>query len=204
MIAPCPLKTPHIPSIYSNEQTTKETKAINNSYIYIHISCKCDINRAGHFTLDAHASRPVACLEIDCDLAIRHPIEGLVWGYATTFTRMLQTTQSVTRAFMLRCPGSPVELPPAHPGTCPDGWHKFGAFCCLPFPDTLVWWNEAEERCQKEGGGRAHLPTVMLTCSAPLRNEVALTCTTCLSTKSSKTNPPAVSPLGLIDIPRFM
>ena len=44
----------------------------------------------------------------------------------------------------------------------------------------------------------------MLTRSAPLRNEVALTCTTCLSTKSSKTNPPAVSPLGLIDIARFM
>ena len=46
--------------------------------------------------------------------------------------------------------------------------------------------------------------TPMLTRSAPLRKEVALTCTTCLSTKSSKTNPPAVSPLGLIDIPRFM
>ena len=30
--------------------------------MYIHISCKCDTNRAGHFTLDAHASRPVACL----------------------------------------------------------------------------------------------------------------------------------------------
>ena len=27
----------HIPSSYSNEQTTKETKAINNSYIYIYI-----------------------------------------------------------------------------------------------------------------------------------------------------------------------
>ena len=44
----------------------------------------------------------------------------------------------------------------------------------------------------------------MLTRYAPLRNEVALTCTTCLSTKSSKTNPRAVSPLGLIDIARFM
>ena len=44
----------------------------------------------------------------------------------------------------------------------------------------------------------------MLTRSAPLRNEVALTCTTCLATKSSKTNPRAVSPLGLIDITRFM
>ena len=53
--------TPNIPSRYNNEQTTKQTKAINNSYIYINISCKCDTNRAGHFTLDAYASRPVAC-----------------------------------------------------------------------------------------------------------------------------------------------
>ena len=56
--------TPNIPSRYNNEQTTKQTKAINNSYIYINISCKCDTNRAGHFTLDAYASRPVACLHI--------------------------------------------------------------------------------------------------------------------------------------------
>ena len=40
----------------------------------------------------------------------------------------------------------------------------------------------------------------MLTRSAPLRNEVALTCTTCLSTKSSKTNPRALSPLGLLTL----
>ena len=57
-----PHNTPHRPSRYNNEQTTKQTKAINNSYIYIHISCKCDTNRAGHFTLDAYASRPVACI----------------------------------------------------------------------------------------------------------------------------------------------
>ena len=38
LIATCPLNTPHIPSSYSNEQTTKETNAINNSYIYIYIS----------------------------------------------------------------------------------------------------------------------------------------------------------------------
>ena len=57
-----PHNTPNIPSRYNNEQTTKQTKAINNSYIYIYISCKCDTNRAGHFTLDAYASRPVACL----------------------------------------------------------------------------------------------------------------------------------------------
>ena len=52
---------PHIPWRYNYEQTTKQTKAINNSYIYINISCKCDTNRAGHLTLDAYASRPVAC-----------------------------------------------------------------------------------------------------------------------------------------------
>ena len=57
-----PHNTPHKPSRYNNEQTAKQTKAINNSCIYIHISCKCDTNRAGHFTLDAYASRPVACL----------------------------------------------------------------------------------------------------------------------------------------------
>ena len=43
----------------------------------------------------------------------------------------------------------------------------------------------------------------MLTRSAPLP-EVALTCTHCLPTKSSKTNLRAVSPFGLIDIPRFI
>ena len=60
-----PHNTPQIPSRYNNEQTTKQTKAINNSYIYINISCKCDTNRAGHFTLDAYASRPVACRMFD-------------------------------------------------------------------------------------------------------------------------------------------
>ena len=57
-----PHNTPHIPSRCNNEQTPKQTKAINDSYIYINISCKCDTNRAGHFTLDAYASRPVACI----------------------------------------------------------------------------------------------------------------------------------------------
>ena len=62
-----PHNTPNIPSRYNNEQTTKQTKAINNSYIYIYISCKCDTNRAGHFTFDAYASRPVACFVFRCE-----------------------------------------------------------------------------------------------------------------------------------------
>ena len=57
-----PHNAPHIPWRYNYEQTTKQTKVINNSYIYINISCKCDTNRAGHLTLDAYASRPVACI----------------------------------------------------------------------------------------------------------------------------------------------
>ena len=60
-----PHNAPHIAWRYNYEQTTKQTKAINNSYIYINISCKCDTNRAGHLTLDAYASRPVACLTYD-------------------------------------------------------------------------------------------------------------------------------------------
>ena len=35
--ATCPHNTTHIPSCYNNEQTTKQTKAINNSYIYTHL-----------------------------------------------------------------------------------------------------------------------------------------------------------------------
>ena len=70
--------TPNIPSRYNNEQTTKQTKAINNSYIYI--SCKCDTNRAGHFTLDAYASRPVAC-----SLLWRHNGRDSVSNHQLTF-----------------------------------------------------------------------------------------------------------------------
>ena len=74
-----PHNTPHIPSRYNNEQTTKETKAINNSYIYIYIniSCKCDTNRAGHFTLDAYASRPVACFLTDANKS--EPLDNYIW-----------------------------------------------------------------------------------------------------------------------------
>ena len=43
-----------------NKQQKKQR--LQTTHIYIHISCKCDTNRVGHFTLDAHASRPVACL----------------------------------------------------------------------------------------------------------------------------------------------
>ena len=71
--------TPHIPSRYNNEQTTKQTKAINNSYIYKNISCKCDRNRAGHFTLDAYASRPVACQRI-----LTNTLISLHWGREKT------------------------------------------------------------------------------------------------------------------------
>ena len=67
-----PHNAPHIAWRYNYEQTTKQTKAINNSYIYINISCKCDTNRAGHLTLDAYASRPVACVHRHAFLFLQH------------------------------------------------------------------------------------------------------------------------------------
>ena len=45
--------------LWTNNKTNKSYKQL--IYIYINISCKCDTNRAGHLTLDAYASRPVAC-----------------------------------------------------------------------------------------------------------------------------------------------
>ena len=42
-----------------NKQQNKQK--LWTTHIYINISCKCDTNRAGHFPLDAYASRPVAC-----------------------------------------------------------------------------------------------------------------------------------------------
>ena len=57
----------HLPTQYTTDTITLQlwtNNKTNISYkqlLYIHISCKCDTNRAGHFTLDAHASRPVAC-----------------------------------------------------------------------------------------------------------------------------------------------
>ena len=48
--------------LWINNKTNKSYKKL--IYIYINISCKCDTNRAGHLTLDAYASRPVACLYI--------------------------------------------------------------------------------------------------------------------------------------------
>ena len=81
-----PHNTPNIPSRYNNEQTTKQTKAINNSYIYIYISCKCDTNRAGHFTFDAYASRPVACcgLLMPYGITFKSAVNQLIhWGLVT-------------------------------------------------------------------------------------------------------------------------
>ena len=106
-----PHNTPHIPSRYNNEQTTKQTKTINNSYIYIHISCKCDTNRAGHFTLDAYASRPVACVLMDAtNQVISRSLSGWMAGkgllpakmhWATWIThvylRALQGNQATAR-----------------------------------------------------------------------------------------------------------
>ena len=81
-----PHNAPHIPWRYNYEQTTKQTKAINNSYIYIYIniSCKCDTNRAGHLTLDAYASRPVACSYM-WSRSRASEVQSVVYIYNLTF-----------------------------------------------------------------------------------------------------------------------
>ena len=93
-----PHNTPHKPSRYNNEQTTKQTKAINNSYIYkYYISCKCDTNRAGHFTLDAYASRPVACshsvLVVMVNIGTVVIIGTVFWWSWTTLAQWTSETQ---------------------------------------------------------------------------------------------------------------
>ena len=52
-----------------NKQQNKQK--LQTTHIYINISCKCDTNRAGHLTLDAYASRPVACLSLGQMMACR-------------------------------------------------------------------------------------------------------------------------------------
>ena len=51
-------------TLYKYIWKKKKKKKKKNPHIYINISCKCDTNRAGHFTLDAYASRPVACPKV--------------------------------------------------------------------------------------------------------------------------------------------
>ena len=60
---PCHLPTQYTThNIMLQQWTNNKTDESYKQLIYIHIPCKCDTNRAGHFTLDAHASRPVACV----------------------------------------------------------------------------------------------------------------------------------------------
>ena len=59
--------TYHQVTVMNKQQKNKGYKQLN-----IHISCKCDTNRAGHFTLDAHASRPVACHFILPNVCVLH------------------------------------------------------------------------------------------------------------------------------------
>ena len=78
---------------WTNNKTNKSYKQL----IYIHISCKCDTNRAGHFTLDAHASRPVACL-----FEWAHFIQACRWYQGQvqcTYSFCQSVWTSVTRLF---------------------------------------------------------------------------------------------------------
>ena len=65
--------------LWTNNKTNKSYKQLIYIYIYINISCKCDTNRAGHLTLDAYASRPVACRYIDGTLI--YPVSPFIYRY---------------------------------------------------------------------------------------------------------------------------
>ena len=81
----------HLPTQYTTHTITLQqwtNNKTNKGYkqlIYIHISCKCDTNHAGHFTLDAHASRPVACLPLSVILQIRLMIQYIPRNMHTVF-----------------------------------------------------------------------------------------------------------------------
>ena len=57
-----PHNTPNIPSRYNNEQTTKQRKAINNSYIYIYIYIYISSCKLPDISPLMLMSRPVACM----------------------------------------------------------------------------------------------------------------------------------------------
>ena len=58
----------------------------------MYISCKCDTNRAGHFTLDAYAQDPLlVCfiVVVGLDMLLNKPIELLViWDQGCLLTRL--------------------------------------------------------------------------------------------------------------------
>ena len=60
--------------LWTNNKTNKSYKQL--IYIYINMSCKCDTNRAGHLTLDAYASRPVACHHSPANSTLLSPLSS--------------------------------------------------------------------------------------------------------------------------------
>ena len=65
--------------------------------MYINISCKCDTNRAGHFTLDAYASRPVACLEQLCSFIA----PGIAWVLQAHTNQQNQADRSLNGIYTI-------------------------------------------------------------------------------------------------------
>ena len=72
--------------LWTNNKTNKSYKQL--IYIYINISCKCDTNRAGHLTLDAYASRPVACVFSGEELVLLFYIKYITRHYCNEGTSL--------------------------------------------------------------------------------------------------------------------
>ena len=133
-----PHNTPNIPSRYNNEQTTKQTKAINN-LIYIYISCKCDTNRAGHFTLDAYASKPVACLSSDgLEESERHRSQKIYRSSEENGSKWVLFRIAMYRSSdynLIFCPAVSAELPGVLMFWNPtDAGHKVACRACVRIP----------------------------------------------------------------------
>ena len=81
--------------LWTNNKTNKSYKQL--IYIYINISCKCDTNRARHLTLDAYASRPVACFLKSEQCPQCHVrtlfVGGSHLGHVGTLTVLMSTCQ---------------------------------------------------------------------------------------------------------------
>ena len=76
-----PHNTPHIYHHVTIMNKQQNKQKLQTTHIYINISCKCDTNRAGHLTLDAYASRPVACYQYCCypNTSRSTKLKGVCW-----------------------------------------------------------------------------------------------------------------------------
>ena len=79
-----PHNTPNIPSRYNNEQTTKQTKAINNSYIYIsYVNVTQTVPDISPLMPMHQDPLLVSLCEENLPVTCGSPHKGIMWSYLT-------------------------------------------------------------------------------------------------------------------------